>query len=67
MQAVYDTLKGVELATSAELVRQTAEAVAPIVPGYRVKILDGTCLAATEHRLKELRGLAAGRCRAHHW
>ncbi len=69
--AVYDTLKGVELGTSAELVRHPATAVgplikelggthAPIFPGYRLKILDGNCLEATEHRLKALRGLAAG-------
>ena len=30
------------------------------VPGYRVKILDGNALAGTDHRIKELRGLAAG-------
>ncbi len=71
VQSVYNKLKGVELSTSAELVRHTAEAVSPLIqelggthaplfPGYRVKILDGNCLAATEHRLKELRGLAAG-------
>jgi len=71
VQAVYDKLKGVELTTSAALVRQTAETVAPLIeelggrhapifPGYRVKILDGNCLAATEHRLKALRGRAAG-------
>ncbi len=71
VQSVYNKLKGVELTTSAELVRHTATAVsplieelggthAPIFPGYRVKILDGNCLAATEHRLKELRELAAG-------
>jgi hypothetical protein len=28
--------------------------------GYRVKILDGNCIEASEHRIKELRGLAAG-------
>jgi hypothetical protein len=28
--------------------------------GYRVKIIDGNCLAATEHRLEPLRGLRAG-------
>ena len=27
----------------------------PLLPGYRVRILDGNHLAATEHRLKELR------------
>jgi hypothetical protein len=32
----------------------------PPIPGYGVKILDGNALAATEHRLKELRQLRAG-------
>ena len=71
VQAVYDKLKGIERTTSAELVRHTAEAVSPIIrelggthapifPGYRLKIFDGNCLAATEHRLHELRAVAAG-------
>jgi len=30
-----------------------------ILPGYRLKIWDGTCLAATEHRLKPIRSYAA--------
>jgi IS4 transposase len=31
-----------------------------LLPGRRVKILDGNALAGTEHRIKELRSLAAG-------
>jgi hypothetical protein len=31
-----------------------------LLAGYRVRILDGNHLAATEHRLKELRTVAAG-------
>jgi IS4 transposase len=31
-----------------------------LLPGYRVKYLDGNCLAASEHRLKPLRQTAAG-------
>jgi IS4 transposase len=69
--AVYNKLKGVEVHTAAELVRFSVAQLAPLVhelggeratwvPGYRVKILDGNCIEATEHRLKELRGLAAG-------
>jgi Transposase DDE domain len=65
-QAVYDKLQNVELAVSAALVRDAARRVAPVIralgaplppwlPGYRVKILDGNHLAATEHRLEELR------------
>lgn len=26
-----------------------------LLPGYRVKIIDGNAIAASEHRLKELR------------
>ena len=70
IQAVYDKLKGIEPATAAELVRdqaQQAEALIdalegarrPWLPGYRVKILDGNCLEASERRLKEQRRLSA--------
>lgn len=69
--AVYDKLNGVEPQVSAALTRQTAASLSEVIrelsgalpdllPGYRVKILDGNCLAKTEHRLEELRTLAAG-------
>ena len=69
--SVYNKLDGMEPDISAELVRHTSQKLQPIIrrldgqrppllPGYRVKILDGNHLAATEHRLKELRPLAAG-------
>jgi IS4 transposase len=69
--SVYNKLNGLELHTSAELVRYSAATLSPIIDGlggrrepwlagYRVKILDGNCIEATEHRLKELRGLRAG-------
>ena len=32
----------------------------PLLPGYRGKILDGNCIKASEHRIKELRDLSAG-------
>ncbi len=65
-QSVYNKLQHVELAVSAALVQDSARQVAPVLdalrarlppllPGYHVKILDGNHLAATEHRLKELR------------
>jgi IS4 transposase len=71
VQAVYDKLKRVEVTTSAELVRHTAKTVTPFIkalgvsrppvfPGYRLKILDGNCLAASDHRLAVLRAVAAG-------
>ena len=31
-----------------------------LLPGYRVKFLDGNCIKATEHRLEVLRGTSAG-------
>ena len=69
--AFYQKLNGVEPQVSAALTRTTAAKLAAaigqlggalpdLLPGYRVKILDGNCLAKTEHRLKELRTLAAG-------
>jgi hypothetical protein len=65
-QALYDKLDGLELGVSAALVRDAArraEAVIdqlaarrePWLPGYRVRVLDGNQLAATEHRLEPLR------------
>lgn len=65
-QSVYNKLQHVELAVSAALVHDSARRVAPVIqalraslppllPGYHVKFLDGNHLAATEHRLAELR------------
>ena len=42
------------------MIRELGGALPDLLPGYRVKILDGNCLAKTEHRLGELRTLAAG-------
>jgi Transposase DDE domain len=69
--AVYDKLSGIDTATSRALVVETAEQMAeavrgmsgtcaPWLPGYRVKVLDGNCIEATEHRIEELRGVAGG-------
>lgn len=69
--SIYNKVDGVETETSASLVRYCADAVAPIIeemngalpvllPGYPIKILDGNCIEATEHRIKELRLTAAG-------
>jgi IS4 transposase len=69
-QAVYDKLKGMELGVSAALVRDSAERAAAVIdalqarrqpwlPGYRVRILDGNHLSATEHRLEPLRDIWA--------
>jgi IS4 transposase len=64
--SVYNKLNGLETHTSAELVRYSARELAPLIAhmdgerapwlaGYRVKIIDGNCLPASEHRIQELR------------
>jgi IS4 transposase len=71
IQAVYDKLKGIELETSAELVRYASGEAAAVmkeiggtrpqlIPGLNLRIIDGNCIESTEHRIKELRGIAAG-------
>lgn len=63
--SVYNKLNGIEPETSAELVRFASRQVSPIIkelggtnppllPGYRVKLLDGNCIEKSERRLKEL-------------
>jgi hypothetical protein len=65
-QAVYNKLDGMELGLSAALVQDSAGQAEEIItalaarraawlPGYRVRVLDGNHLSATEHRAAELR------------
>src|SRR5258708_38537903 len=65
-QSLYNKLQCMELGVSAALVRDSAERAAelidelqarrePWLPGYRIRILDGNHLSATEHRLEALR------------
>ena len=69
--SLYNKLNGIEVNTSAELVRYAAGAVVPVIkalkgntdtalPGFNMKLLDGNCIEATEHRIKELREIASG-------
>jgi len=71
VKSLYNKLNGIELNTSAELVRYAAGAVTPVIeglkgtrrsplPGYPVRLLDGNCIEASEHRIEELRSLSAG-------
>jgi IS4 transposase len=71
VQSVYNKLNGLEPGISAALVGYAGREAAALIqelggqragwlPGYRVKILDGNCLAASEHRLTELRTLNGG-------
>src|SRR5262249_42614211 len=59
LAAVYDKLNGIESNVTAALVRHAAARLGPVIetmggqlpsllPGYRVRILDGNHLAATE-------------------
>jgi hypothetical protein len=69
--ALYAKLQNMELTTSQALVRyiageaeglleQIGGTSPALLPGYRVKFLDGNCIEATEHRLEELRETNAG-------
>jgi hypothetical protein len=69
--AVYGKLNRLEPSVSKALVKSTAIDLATIIhqlggeqpallPGYRVQILDGNGLGATEHRLEVLRNTRAG-------
>lgn len=72
LTAVYDKLARIETEVSEALVRESAARLAsaidampggrraPLLRGYRAKILDGNCLGASEHRIFELRSLASG-------
>ena len=66
--ALYDKLQGTEPQVAQAVVRESSVRLAPVIkklraevppllPGYRVKILDGNHLAATEHRIAETRTL----------
>jgi len=68
--ALYKKLSGVELGVSQALVRETAQELQLLIskiggeqpnplPGYQIRIVDGTCLGATDHRLDAIRLLAA--------
>lgn len=69
--SVYGKLQNIETSTSQAIVRDMADqviglidqmdgALPPLLSGYNPKILDGNCLASSEHRIKELRTTAAG-------
>jgi Transposase DDE domain len=71
LTALYGKINGIEAEVSAALVRHTGQRLGPIVetmggehpallPGYRVKIIDGNHFAATERRLTVLRQCKAG-------
>jgi hypothetical protein len=64
LTSLYNKLQGIEPPVSARLVTHTAEQLQPVIeqvggslpepiPGYPMHVLDGNCIAATEHRLPE--------------
>lgn len=66
LKCFYEKLQGIELHVMREMVKDHARRCAAVIeemggrvpdllPGYRVKILDGNALAGTDHRIKELR------------
>jgi len=68
--SLYKKLCGIELEVSQALVRETSRDLmwlvqlmggekTDVLPGYCLKIVDGTCLASTDHRLNEIRSVAA--------
>jgi IS4 transposase len=71
LKCVYEKLQHLETNVSAALVRHVASRCQGLItqlggtcqallPGYRVKIIDGNHLAATQRRLKVTRGHRAG-------
>lgn len=71
VQAVYAKLAGIEPAVCAALVRDTSKRLSAVIeamggqlpallPGRRLRILDGNHHPASERRIKELRGSQAG-------
>jgi hypothetical protein len=68
---LYARLARVPAAAGRDLVRHTADRLGPVIramggagpdvlPGYRVKVLDGNHLGKTQRRLRPLRDVAAG-------
>jgi len=66
LAALYDKINRTETALGRAVVRQSARRLLtvveelragqpPLCPGYRVRVVDGNCLAPSEKRLKSLR------------
>ena len=67
---LYKKLQGIELSVSQALVRDTASQLQSLItemggfklsplPGYQCRIIDGSCIAGTDHRLKAISQYAA--------
>ena len=77
---LYGKINHVEPRITRELVRKRPSRLEPVVrklqkrlgrkpllPGFRTRILDGNHLAATEHRIEELRKSRPDRCLGKPW
>jgi hypothetical protein len=71
LASVYNKLNSLELSVSEALVQDTAIDMAsiiddvggrckPLLPGHRIKMIDGNCIEGTEHRLAVLRDKSSG-------
>lgn len=71
LTSIYNKLNAMETGVSEALVRDSAAQTSALVnrlegassallPGYRTLILDGHCIASSEHRIEELRHTNAG-------
>jgi hypothetical protein len=71
VKSIYNKLNCLEPALSEEMVRYAAGQATPLIErlggtlepllqGFRVKMLDGNCIEASHHRIKELRDTASG-------
>ena len=70
-RSLYNKLNNTELSVCESLVQSASDRMRPVVDalktqqpqiisGYETRIIDGNHLAATEHRIKELRRIASG-------
>lgn len=66
--AFYNKLKRIDLSTMSALIHDNAlrlgeiidelkVSLPPLIPGFQTRIVDGNAIAATDRRLKELRGV----------
>jgi IS4 transposase len=76
LKALYGKIERIETAVGSALVGLSGERLSPVItamggglapylPGYRAKLLDGNHLPGTEHRIKELRTIRAGALPGH--
>lgn len=58
--SVCGALFGHSAARMKQVMEELGVPERPFIPGYKTRMVDGNQLAATEHRIKELRSIASG-------